>query len=777
MTNSHSHKGNSIIQQKELSRLRDLEKVILTTEKLAKAGHYEWNWDRGYLVSCSEEYARIFGMSVPEILDAHSSWENTLKQIVADDVELYTQSADVLANTGMLDVIYRIQFDGKPIKHIRELSIFIKDSGKYGNSSVGILQDITEQVERERELGYRDELAQQAEAITDIGHFIYDELNDKYTYMSEGCARIFGMAVDTLKIKFQNLNDDLLDVHPDDRERVLSEYQHYRKSAKECSIEYRIIRSNGQIRWIRELSKARVVEEDRVVETLGVVQDITLQVSREKELKFNLTVVSELEAIADIGYFLYDNKNGRHLFISPGQARIVGLDVDTFYQKILTNNDYIDLIFEEDQPLVRKAYEQELREHGQWRVEYRVLKPDGELCWILETGKEFKRGETGVEKSIGLVRDITKQKHIEQELFYKDALAKQAETITDLGHFVYDELAEKYLFVSPGLAKIFDVDEASLVSSQESSDMDLARVYVDDREQVKKAYESFFINNDSWQVEYRLLRANGEMRWIRERGKAHLMSHGIVQQTVGVLQDITEQKNIEQALLQSKGTLEQQVLERTRELSNTVKQLKEQIEERKKVEVELDFLANHDALTGLPSLRLCKDRLERSLAAARRNSQMTAVMFLDLDGFKIINDTLGHESGDQVLIATAKRIQHEIREIDTVARIGGDEFIIILSNLSEVLAVKTIAENLIKQISQSAIIDQKDIDQNDVKVSASIGIALYPEHGATSDQLMRAADKAMYEVKKSGKNNFGFANPNELKATQYKEQGKQDQAS
>jgi diguanylate cyclase (GGDEF)-like protein len=166
-------------------------------------------------------------------------------------------------------------------------------------------------------------------------------------------------------------------------------------------------------------------------------------------------------------------------------------------------------------------------------------------------------------------------------------------------------------------------------------------------------------------------------------------------------------------------------------------------------------MANHDALTGLPSLRLCKDRLERSLAAARRSTLMTAVMFLDFDGFKEVNDTLGHESGDQVLTAMAKRIQQEMRETDTTARIGGDEFIIILSDLSEIQAVKTIVANIIKQVSQPV-----PIDQNEVTVSASIGIALYPDHGTTPDQLIRAADKAMYAVKKSGKNNYGFASIN-----------------
>lgn len=772
MTTSRTHKNDQIDLDAELSRLRDLERLIDSTEALAKIGHYEWDWERNCLASCSEEYARILGKTIPQVMEAEKSWQSTLKGIHPDDVESYIQAVDAMSDTGSFDIKYRVQFNGNEIKHVREIGIIEKNLNQTVSYVFGILQDISEQVDRERDLEDREELAQQAESITDIGHFIYDELNEKYIFMSEGFARIFGVTVDDLMARMQSTNDDLSDVHLDDRKRVSGEYRQYFNSAEECAIEYRITRSNGQVRWIRELLKARQVEDGKAIQTLGVAQDITEQVNREQELMFNATIVSEVEAIADIGYYLFDEKDDKHLFVSPGQARIVGLDVDTYYEKIVTNDDYINLVFAEDQALVRQVYEEDFHEGSERKLEYRVLKPDGEMCWVLEIGKAFKLNEAGVEQSIGLVRDITNQKRIEQELLYKDALANQAETITDIGHFVFDEIEDRFLFASPGFLNILGINEAELTSRQASKGKELVDVHVEDRAIVEKAYEIFLIYKDSWQVEYRLVRGSGEVRWVSEMGRTHLISHGVVHQTVGVLQDITEKKQTEQALLKSKETLEKQVLERTRELRNTVKQLQEQIEERKKVEAELDFLANHDALTGLPSLRLCKDRLERSLAAARRNKQMTAVMFLDLDGFKVINDALGHESGDQVLMATAKRIQQEIRETDTVARIGGDEFIIILSNISDISVVKTIADNLIRKISQPVL-----IDQTDVAVSASIGIALYPDHGDTSEQLMRVADKAMYEVKEGGKNNFAFADPNDLKATIFDEQSTQERAS
>jgi diguanylate cyclase (GGDEF)-like protein len=150
-------------------------------------------------------------------------------------------------------------------------------------------------------------------------------------------------------------------------------------------------------------------------------------------------------------------------------------------------------------------------------------------------------------------------------------------------------------------------------------------------------------------------------------------------------------------------------------------------------------------------LRLCKDRLDQSLAEARRNRQTSAVMFLDLDGFKQINDDFGHEFGDRVLRETAERITTEIRETDTVARIGGDEFVIILSSLPESTIANRIAGSLVDAIARPLAVDNVE-----VAVSASIGISLYPENGVTAEELIRSADKAMYRIKRAGKNSFGF---------------------
>jgi diguanylate cyclase (GGDEF)-like protein len=285
-----------------------------------------------------------------------------------------------------------------------------------------------------------------------------------------------------------------------------------------------------------------------------------------------------------------------------------------------------------------------------------------------------------------------------------------------------------------------------------SRDDDVDDVHVEDYARLIEVYDRHKENGEDFNVQYRIHRSDGEIRWIREQGTALRAPGGEVIQSIGVLQDVTQQINTEQSLREARDSLEVMVKRRTRKLADTVNQLEGEIRERVKIAAELDFLANHDALTGLPSLRLCKDRLDRSLAEARRNRQMSVVMFLDLDGFKAVNDQHGHEFGDLVLKAIADRIKDEIRETDTVARIGGDEFVIILSSLPEITIAERIASSLIEQIGERI-----HIGKIDVMVSASIGISVYPENGATAEELIRSADKAMYRVKHQGKNDFGFS--------------------
>ncbi|HSV29660.1 MAG TPA: EAL domain-containing protein [Candidatus Omnitrophota bacterium] len=178
------------------------------------------------------------------------------------------------------------------------------------------------------------------------------------------------------------------------------------------------------------------------------------------------------------------------------------------------------------------------------------------------------------------------------------------------------------------------------------------------------------------------------------------------------------------------------------------------ITERKRTEERIKNLAYFDVLTGLPNRRLFTDRLQVAIANAHRHGGRLAIMFLDLDLFKRINDTLGHGIGDRVLVETAQRIGHCIREGDTVARLGGDEFVVLLPELDHVEDVAKLAERVITHVKQPFL-----VDGHELYVTTSIGIAVYPDDGTSHETLVKNADTAMYRAKDLGRNSYQLYTP------------------
>lgn len=178
------------------------------------------------------------------------------------------------------------------------------------------------------------------------------------------------------------------------------------------------------------------------------------------------------------------------------------------------------------------------------------------------------------------------------------------------------------------------------------------------------------------------------------------------------------------------------------------------ISERVAVQERLQYLAHHDALTELPNRVLFLDRLKQAMALGRRYNRLVAVLFLDLDNFKIVNDTLGHHAGDRLLQGVAERLSKCVRSRDTVARLGGDEFAIILEEVASVDDVSPIAEKILESLSTSF-----EVDERPVQISTSIGISLFPNDGTDFQILLRHADAAMYRAKQQGRNNYQFYTP------------------
>jgi diguanylate cyclase (GGDEF)-like protein/PAS domain S-box-containing protein len=178
------------------------------------------------------------------------------------------------------------------------------------------------------------------------------------------------------------------------------------------------------------------------------------------------------------------------------------------------------------------------------------------------------------------------------------------------------------------------------------------------------------------------------------------------------------------------------------------------ITERKQVEERIAFYAMHDPLTELPNRRLLADRLEQAIAIAHRHGDEAALLFIDLDRFKAINDTLGHGIGDELLVRIAERLRGLMRESDTIGRLGGDEFLAVLPELHEKEAASRVAQKIQETLSRPFVIDGQELT-----VSVSIGIALYPQDGDTIESLIRSADMAMLAAKRAGRHGFRFFDP------------------
>ena len=180
--------------------------------------------------------------------------------------------------------------------------------------------------------------------------------------------------------------------------------------------------------------------------------------------------------------------------------------------------------------------------------------------------------------------------------------------------------------------------------------------------------------------------------------------------------------------------------------------VKEDMTTLKELQDQMAHMAHHDQLTGLPNRFLFHDRLAQALASARRRRAGFALLYLDLDGFKPVNDQFGHEAGDALLIAVGERLLRCVRAADTVARMGGDEFTILLPEIQEPAHIRRVVEQILQSLEEPFA-----VGEGECRIGLSIGIARFPEDGDTSDLLLSRADTAMYEVKRSGQGGYRFA--------------------
>ena len=306
-----------------------------------------------------------------------------------------------------------------------------------------------------------------------------------------------------------------------------------------------------------------------------------------------------------------------------------------------------------------------------------------------------------------LLRLLRSSAERERALRHSEAMLNHAQQLAHVGNYVW-ELGSQRVTFSDELFRLWGLppgSETPTVAAVQGA------VHVDDRPALNQAIREAIHGAQIYVVTHRVIRPDGSERVVCSRGEVDRDANGKPRRVVGTVQDITEQQQAQQ---------------------------------------RIQYLASNDALTGLPNRVVLGQRGSLALALAQRHQEPLALMFIDLDRFKDINDALGHRIGDGLLVELAQRLRHALRDGDTVSRQGGDEFVVLLPGVNADAAAQ-VAHKLIAVISQ-----RYRVEQFDLAISASIGIAMYPQDGADIDTLAKNADTAMYRAKAEGRDGFRF---------------------
>jgi len=261
-----------------------------------------------------------------------------------------------------------------------------------------------------------------------------------------------------------------------------------------------------------------------------------------------------------------------------------------------------------------------------------------------------------------------------------------------------------------------------------------------------EAMTAAIARDGSFSAEFELYHKDGSAFWVQATARS-IDQGDASQNIIWIVQDVDERHRAQVALEQHGQTLESRVAERTAELANANARLTAEIVERQRAEDQIWHVANHDALTGLPNRSLFQDRLDHALAQARRRGAKVALIFVDIDRFKSINDSLGHAQGDRLLKEVAARLQSVLRAEDTVARLGGDEFVVVLGDIESTGNLVDFTERM-----RCSLLPPIDLDGHSLHVSASFGVSRFPDDAEDGAVLMRHADTAMYHAKAAGRN-------------------------
>jgi diguanylate cyclase (GGDEF)-like protein/PAS domain S-box-containing protein len=377
-----------------------------------------------------------------------------------------------------------------------------------------------------------------------------------------------------------------------------------------------------------------------------------------------------------------------------------------------------DGVHPDDGPMVLERIEKHLDGTLDFfSAELRIRHKDGGYVWALASGRvvEWDSGGRPI-RMLGAYFDITERKASEHELIVASQLLQETQAISNVGGWELNlETGDLYW-----TDETYRLHDTSPDEFNPTVDAGVSYFLPDSREKISLAIEQAIEHGINYDLELETFTTKG--RKIDVRTTCHVTQvNGKSVRLTGIFQDISEQKAIQRKL----------------ELTNL---------NLEKANSALSFSAHYDELTGLPNRTLLSDRMQQAMIKCQRNNQSMAVAFIDLDGFKGINDSYGHSVGDQFLRLITQKLKQSLREGDTLARIGGDEFVAVIDELG----LPEDAHKVLWRLLEAAA-NELNINGNRLKTTASIGVTFYPENNCSPDQLLRSADQAMYKAKQLGK--------------------------
>jgi len=396
-------------------------------------------------------------------------------------------------------------------------------------------------------------------------------------------------------------------------------------------------------------------------------------------------------------------------YVSDGCFKLTGYRPN----ELVFNNrvSYDQITLPQDRERVRTHIHEAMERNEAFEVEYRIRRADGSIRWVLERGVGLRDDHGELAWMEGFIQDISDRMAVNEAL--REAVRRFRSIFEHATEGIFQTTPDgQYLNANPALARIYGHDAPDTLINHLQ---DIGRqlyvlperraefVHIMQTRGVVRSFES------------QVYRRDGSVIWISENARAVRDDDGKVQFYEGTVVDITE---------------------------------------RKQHETVLEHQASHDNLTGLPNRSLLRDRIEQAIAMGYRNGHKVAVVFVDLDHFKLINDSLGHHVGDRLLLEVADRLVGCVRGHDCVARQGGDEFVIVLTEQHDDDGIIAIVSRLLEVISQPWI-----DNGHEYGLSCSMGISCYPQDGDDPDALLRCADAAMYQAKASGRNTYHFFTP------------------